>query len=288
MEREVFPLKKVGDYINPNFVFVKCDMQKGEGPELGKKFEVRAYPTFIMLNAAGDVIHRFVGYRSAEALLMELKGAIDPSMSLAALKERYAAGDRDKLFLCDYIAALSGSRNDRTLLMGVVKELTGMLSNEEKVSPDYWFLFTQFAPDGSANEQYLLKNRNRFNKTVGKDRVDNWLASKSANAYSSILIELGGDAAEADKWAKELGLSNHPEVVLCRAAVDAKNNKDIDLFLTVYEKNADKIADIQPFVKIVCYAFRSMMSNEQKERFKTLANDDELAKFIDKMPAVTK
>ncbi|MDR2626999.1 MAG: thioredoxin family protein [Dysgonamonadaceae bacterium] len=283
MDREVFPLKKMGDYLNPKCIFVKCDMEKGEGPELSKKFEIKGYPTFIMLNDEGGIIHQFIGYRNAEAFLMEVKGAIDPSMSLAALKERYATGDRDKSFLCDYIAALSGSRNDRPALTGVVEELTGMLSDKEKISPDYWFLYTQYAPEGSANEQYLLKNRRRFNETVGEDRVNSRLATKSLSEYSNILIGMDGDAAKADKWAKELGLSNHPEVVLYKAAVDTKTNRSVDMFLTVFEKNADQVADIQPFVKIVCYALRGTMSHEQKARFKTLVNDEEMDKLIDRM-----
>ncbi len=33
--------------MNPKFICVKYDMEKGEGPELAKKkFGVRAYPTF--------------------------------------------------------------------------------------------------------------------------------------------------------------------------------------------------------------------------------------------------
>ena len=46
MTQNVFPQKKAGDYFNPKFICVKYDMEKGEGPELGKRFEVRAYPTF--------------------------------------------------------------------------------------------------------------------------------------------------------------------------------------------------------------------------------------------------
>ena len=47
MTQNVFPQKKAGDYFNPKFICVKYDMEKGEGPELGKRFEVRAYPTFL-------------------------------------------------------------------------------------------------------------------------------------------------------------------------------------------------------------------------------------------------
>lgn len=47
--------------MNPKFICVKYDMEKGEGPELAKKFGVRAYPTFVILNTDGTVRHKFVG-----------------------------------------------------------------------------------------------------------------------------------------------------------------------------------------------------------------------------------
>ena len=61
MSNTVFPQEKMGDYMNPKFICVKYDMEKGEGPELAKKFGVRAYPTFVILNTDGTVRHKFVG-----------------------------------------------------------------------------------------------------------------------------------------------------------------------------------------------------------------------------------
>ena len=49
MADKVFPQKAAGDYFNPRFVCVKYDMEKGAGVELAKKFEVHAYPTFLMI-----------------------------------------------------------------------------------------------------------------------------------------------------------------------------------------------------------------------------------------------
>lgn len=284
MEKEVFPLKKVGNYINSKFIFVRCDMEKGEGPELGKKFSVKGYPTYIILNDKDSVVHQFSGYKNAEAFLMELKGAIDKSMSPEALKERYAAGERDKAFLCDYIAMLSAKRDPS--LMNVVKELTDKLSDDEKVSLNYWFLYDSYAPAGSENEQYLINNRLRFNKTIGEEKVTNLLAARCAGEYSSILMGVGGNKEETDKRVNELGLSNQPEVALYKATLDAKDNGRVDDFLAAFQKNAGQLPDVQPFIKLACYALRGIATNEQKEHFKTLTNDEELIKLIDKLLVV--
>ena len=46
MANDVFTLEAAGNYFNKNFVCVKIDMEKGEGPAIGKQYEVDAYPTF--------------------------------------------------------------------------------------------------------------------------------------------------------------------------------------------------------------------------------------------------
>lgn len=39
MSETIFPQEKAGEFFNPKFVCVKFDMEKGEGPELGKNLE---------------------------------------------------------------------------------------------------------------------------------------------------------------------------------------------------------------------------------------------------------
>ena len=71
MEREVFSQKKVGDYYNQNFICCKVDGEKGEGPDLAKKYKVTAFPTFLYLNGEGQVVYRFSGARDAKEFLEE-------------------------------------------------------------------------------------------------------------------------------------------------------------------------------------------------------------------------
>ena len=59
MATEVFTLKKAGDYFNDRFVSIKVDMEKGEGPEIAKRFQVGTYPTFIIFKSDGSIVSRF-------------------------------------------------------------------------------------------------------------------------------------------------------------------------------------------------------------------------------------
>lgn len=48
-------------------------MEKGEGPELGKKFGVRAYPTFLILRPDGSVQHKVVGGGDLEGFIARVE-----------------------------------------------------------------------------------------------------------------------------------------------------------------------------------------------------------------------
>ena len=41
-------------------------MEKGEGVELRKRYDVNAYPTLLVLNAEGELLCRHAGYLSVD------------------------------------------------------------------------------------------------------------------------------------------------------------------------------------------------------------------------------
>ncbi len=69
MSSLVFTRKDVGDTFNPFYVSYKCDMEKGEGIELAKRYNVKVYPTMLILDANGEVVYSFTGARSPQDLI---------------------------------------------------------------------------------------------------------------------------------------------------------------------------------------------------------------------------
>ena len=47
-------------------VFLDIDCEKGDGPELAKKYNIRGYPTYIMVDPKGEVTDAWIGYPGAE------------------------------------------------------------------------------------------------------------------------------------------------------------------------------------------------------------------------------
>ena len=106
MTQNVFPQKKAGDYFNPKFICVKYDMEKGEGPELGKRFEVRAYPTFLVLDAEGRLLHKVIGSYSVDEIIERIEESFDEEKAYGSLKAKYESGNREQVFMVKYLKML--------------------------------------------------------------------------------------------------------------------------------------------------------------------------------------
>lgn len=77
MEANTFSEKEVGDVFNEKFINLKIDMEKGEGPELARKYSVRAYPTLFLIDGDGKVIKRILGAQKKNQLLSAVEEYTD-------------------------------------------------------------------------------------------------------------------------------------------------------------------------------------------------------------------
>lgn len=111
MSSQIFPLPEVGKFYNDNFICYKIDAEKGEGIELAKKYEVRAYPTYIFVKSDGTLFFRALGSMEASQFIEVAKSALaelnDPK-PLAVWEKEYAAKKNDPAFLLAYINKRSG------------------------------------------------------------------------------------------------------------------------------------------------------------------------------------
>lgn len=99
MVKNIFPLQAVGDFYNSHFVNAKIDMEKGEGIGLAKKYNVKAFPTYLFINGDGEEVHRTLGYVEEKDFIQFAKDAEDPNKRLTALKQKFENGEKDPEFL---------------------------------------------------------------------------------------------------------------------------------------------------------------------------------------------
>lgn len=69
MDEEIFALKPTADYMNKNFINVKVDAEKGNGPNIAALYGVYVYPTLLFVDSKGRVLERMDGSLSNSELL---------------------------------------------------------------------------------------------------------------------------------------------------------------------------------------------------------------------------
>ena len=141
----VFKDSLVADYFNSHFVNLKMDMEKGEGIEIKKKYEVRGYPTLLFLNSTGEVVYRLLGADEAPELLKKVKLGVE-SGGLSGLRKRYQSGERDLDFVGGYINVLAAANCEKEAGKVATDFLQG---KEQKILEDesYFWIFYYYVHD---------------------------------------------------------------------------------------------------------------------------------------------
>lgn len=164
MSKDVFPQKDVGEYYNANFINVKMDMEKGEGPQLARDFEVRAYPTLLFIDGDGAIVHRATGYQTAPQFIALAEKALDPSQRLSTMKSRFDKGDRDPEFLYNYlISSYEAMDGNYKRVVSEYLETQEDWKTEENMA--LIFLMTEDAD--SPMFDFLIENKADFERMFG-------------------------------------------------------------------------------------------------------------------------
>lgn len=174
MKKNVFPDAQVGAFYNKSFVNVMLDMENGDGPAVGKKYGVRAYPSFLFLDANGEVVHRSLGGQSTVDFLDLGNAAVDPDRQVGTLRKRYEAGDREPQFLKNLAMAVSKAE-----YTGFEPYSIEYLNTQKDWSTEENMKFLFDYSEASTNSplfQYTIKNKDAFVALLGAKKVDQKIA----------------------------------------------------------------------------------------------------------------
>ncbi len=198
MSANVFPQKEVGGFFNANFLSVKMDMEKGDGLALAKLYNVRAYPTLLFINWKGEIIHRSVGGRKAEAFIELGKEALDDTKNFRSLELAYLASPDNFDRMTGYAKALKQSY-DRSYIE-VVNHFLKKNPIEQLPLERSWTIISNFFEDPKTDEfRYLLKNRKSYEEKVSKDTVDKKIGEVVEMMISQVVRKNDPDAMESLK-----------------------------------------------------------------------------------------
>ena len=203
MDRSTFTDKNAAEFYNENFVNLKMDMEKGEGPAFAQMHSVRGYPSLLFLNAGGELVHRSLGFQDAKRFLELGRAAIDPHRQVITLQKRFEAGDSDQLFLLNYADALTLAGMDgyeAATQKYIDQEKDWDTEKNIKVLFDY-----SKASIDSKLFSYMLENKSRFEEVMGTQKVADKINFAASSDVRTKKVDAKDKAALTTHFAKYYG-----------------------------------------------------------------------------------
>ncbi|MEI8137419.1 MAG: thioredoxin domain-containing protein [Bacteroidota bacterium] len=160
MSKEIFTMDTVANYYNKNFINYKFDMEKGEGIEFAKKYQVQCYPNLLVLNSKGELVHRGAGYMKGPDFISFAKDAASTDNNFYALKANYEKSGLTEKTIVNYISLMEGACLDASDL---VSKYLKSVKDEDLSNEVNWTLLRDNVTDINSREvAYLVKNYREF------------------------------------------------------------------------------------------------------------------------------
>lgn len=288
MAEQIFPMKEMGDYFNPKYISIKQDAGKGgNGEESARKFGVKAYPTFVILDGKGELVHMFAGGVLDISFIDKVEEAFNPHKAFGTLKKRYEAGERSPKLVASYLEALQNTYTADNL-NELTEQFYQSTSDEDKICTECLFLFDNYARVGSEKDDFLTEHRDRFRKVAGKEKVDEIFKRKYVAYYGQIIQGYDRTANPAsleqtNKRLATLGLPANPLFALLQAAAHAKiTGKGSDELFEATQATATKIStkDLDTYLYYTIIGLKDQFSDGQKEELLGLMNSESTKGYV--------
>lgn len=250
MAKNIFTNDTVADFYNKHFINAKIDMEKGEGIELAKKYQVMCYPNLLFIDGKGNLVHRTAGSMTAKEFISLGEMALKPAERFSYYKENYEAKKGNAGFLKKYIEMKSGT------CLEPEKEVEAYFALQEDkhlIDKENWEMIRDYSNNLHSREfRYLIANREQFEKAYTTETVNQKIESACAASLNTIIRAKTFDKAAYDKIKKEIEEMKLPyqDKIFFDADLKlAKKNSDWKTYAKLavngvnrfYEKDADAL-----------------------------------------------
>lgn len=172
MIKTVFVQNEVGDFYNANFINVKVDIEKGEGPDLAKKYTLNGYPSLVFMDGEGHLVHRTKGFRPAEDFIIDGSNALDTDKQYYTLKAKFLEGKRGSNFIRT-LADVASKAGDNVLALETSDLVFDNIPLKKVKEKEYHDLAYNTAALGGKAFDVVLANKSFFVKNYGDENIDN-------------------------------------------------------------------------------------------------------------------
>ncbi len=180
LSTQVFPKKNVGDFFNKNFVCISLQMDettkdnddaivsRSIAESINEKYPITAYPTFLIFNKMGTLVHGFIGIGNDTFMIKKAKDALNENQQYYTLLEKYNNGNSDTIVLKNLINASNDVRfNADKYLLEYIKNIKDLYTEENGN-----LLLNNVRVSGSISFEILFSNREIWRNVVNKKKLE--------------------------------------------------------------------------------------------------------------------
>jgi thioredoxin-related protein len=278
MARTAFKNDTVADFYNAQFINYKLDMEKGQGPELARKYKVNAYPNLLYIDANGELVHRSCGALASQEFIALGKDAKNPEKQFANVQKQYETNKTNSIFLKKYLQTLSTSclKTEE-----VATQYFSTLKEQEMLNKDTWEMLMQFANKIESWEfSFVEKNYADYVSRFGQEEVEGLigkvysnemytaLRKKETERYNDLKVRLQKSEyknakeitlnMDMEKYFAEEKYEDYAKTALQLLSITQNPNPEMvnSIGWNFYEKveNKDAIEKVIPFLDVACAA----------------------------------
>ena len=272
MTNNVFPMKNVGEYLNAKFVCIKIDAEKGEGLELAKRYQVKAYPTFIAITPDEKILMTKVGgTMDGNGFIGSIDRLIDPNKTPERMQQRYESGERT----ADLIAAYAGMKMEEVYkkrqpdmakkdeAFKMVQDYFDGLKDKERLAEENLFIYTSYTENPEdAIAQYMITNRDKFAPAIQEKILDRIKELYKMEIRNFLTAQVPFNQQQYDvvkKGIMDLGLNKDDYYTEAFRFIESYGKGDLNAFMTLCENEYDKLND--DYKSSLMYNFANVFAN---------------------------
>lgn len=247
MAKNVFTNDTIADYFNGTFVNAKIDMEKGEGLEIAKQYQVSCYPNLLFIDGDGNLVHRSAGSRTSQEFLAFAKDAQNPNAQFVHFKKEYETNPNPAATL-KYLDVLSGTCLSTE---PVVANYFKSQKEEDLSNKGNWEIIKMYSTNYKGREfVYLLNNTATFDKKYTADSVNTKIKEVFLASNTNTLRKKDFKDADYTNYRAELAkmkFKGADEVLFKLDLSYFKKKKDWNNYATLLVKEGDKNLTIQNY-----------------------------------------
>ncbi len=234
MAENIFPQEKVGTFFNEKFVNLKIQMDETPGDNEDVKswrteakrfatdYSITAYPTFLIFNPNGELVHRIVGGGEADQFIAMAKESFDPATQYETIVKKYKANPKD-VKTAIAMAKAANKAYDRKTAAEAMTSVIENSSKDELLTKEFLPMVSTAATSVNSKAFELIRNNKaKVDELMGSGRADAILGTAVINSVLTPILR----ASETDNFdqAAEEVIKAYPDMKLKELITSIKPN----------------------------------------------------------------